>query len=167
MTYNSTKRKVTREELAVAVMKATEAAKDKFPRTKLAYYCERFLKDNAKTIKAQDKEREKITRTLMQELQDTRIENALEKDGKIWLDEKDRYQYDKAGMLAIEKKQREIAEKTFPIVEEFMSQEVEVVCNNYQFPAKDVPAGFDYDFDQALNGFAFVIKNEFEEVETK
>jgi len=104
-------KKVTREKFLNAISNASACIEKLHPKTKLAYRCKQFIELNKDVVKKNNKAVKLITADLNRELADFMVDNALEKDGKLWLDEKGNYQYSKSGDKLIKNKQQEVSEK--------------------------------------------------------
>jgi hypothetical protein len=152
-------KRVKREMAVLAINEATTYFKLN-PRTKLGYFCNQFVDLNKAFSKKHNKDQKKLTSQLTLELNKFRVLNALEKDGKLVLTDKNDYSYDRNGEIAVLEKQNEISEKTEEILEPFFDQEVEIVCIVDPFK---LPDGIDAMTEKNLNGFVFQNKNEFEE----
>lgn len=160
-------KKVTREKFIMAVNMADEVAKKLHPRTRLAHYCEQFLEDNDKLSKEHVRKQNEITRKLNKEINDCKVDNAVEKDN-VLLRESDKpnspYKYDKAGALAVLKKTDEVTAKMEKVIDDFMMEEIEVVC---RAKPMELPDKIAYETEKALRGFVFQNPNEFEKEEEK
>lgn len=155
----TSQRKVTLKQFISAKNVANEVMKNLYPRTRLAHHCEEFLSMNEKTIEKIEKEQRKLTEPLSRELRQTRIDNAVEKDGVVVYTSDKSYAFNRAGEAAVLKKQDEITEKLQEIQEPFLAREIDKVnciCSPLELP-KDIS----YDVEKALNGFVFKNKSEF------
>lgn len=155
-----TTKKVTRETFITALNIASKCMNDLHPRTRLANNCKEFMDENKLISKKHNKESKKLTSELERELRNCRIDNALEKDGKLLMDEKGNYQYGKAGEKLVLDKQLEVNEKIEEIADQFLLEEIEIKCI---VSTLVVPDTLKQENFNALNGFVFQNKNEFEE----
>ena len=153
---------VANEEFMSAVDAAASVSKTVYPNTKLAYYCTRFLEFNKQKIKDHEKFIKSSVGALQKELHDVQIDNCVEKDGKLFKDEKGNYQYAKAGEKLVAEKVREVTKKTDEIVEKRYAEEIQV---KVIVSGLSLPADIDHAFEKALNGFVYTNVNPFEEAE--
>lgn len=151
----------SREAFFETVSLAQTLLNGKAKNTKFGWYCEQYLELNDNALKAHNKGADKLTKHLQLELKKFRIENALEKDGRLILDEKQNYCYDKKGELAVMEKQIEISEQIANSVEKYFKESVEVVCITSEF--KPLPEFLMFGDIKTLNGFVFTNKSEFSE----
>jgi hypothetical protein len=151
----------TREAFFEALSLSQTLLNGKAKNTKFGWYCEQFLDLNEQLSKAHNKGAEKLTKSLKLELQKFRIEHALEKDGKLVLDEKHNYTYDRKGELAVFEKQEQITDKITEAVEKYFKENVEVICITSEF--KDLPEFLTYGDRKTLSGFVYSNKSEFTE----
>jgi len=159
-----TKRKtVKREDFIRAITTADDVAVKKFKNTKLAWYAGKFIELNSGVLKRHNKEVNKRTKELKQELSAVRIENALEEkeSGKLLLDAEKNYCYNKEGEKKVLQKEEEINEKIFEVVDKLLEEQVEVVCITSELLS--LPADLSNLQFRDLNTFVFNNKSEFEE----
>lgn len=158
-------KKVTREAFLSAVNIASACIEKLHPKTKLAYFCNQFIELNKLITKKHNKESKLLTADLNRELSDFMVDNALEKDGKLWLDEKGNYQFSKSGDKLVKNKQEEVSQKIENLVDPFLQEELEVKCIVSEM---SLPDNIKQSTIDALNGFVFKYKSEFhEEIETE
>lgn len=157
-------KKVTREEFLTAINFASQCIEKLHPKTKLAYCCGRFLELNKLVSKKNNKDSKLLTADLNRELSDFMVDHALEKDGKLWLDEKGNYQYSKSGDKLVKNKQQEVSDKIEQIIDPFLQEKLEVSCIISEVV---LPDNIKQSTIDALNGFVFKYVSEFhEEIET-
>lgn len=132
-----------------------------FPKTKLAWYCEKFIEFNKKAKAQHDKLIAKKTKDLNMELSTVCVDNAAEKDGVILYNKDGGYQYGRAGEKIVIAKREEITEKINEIVDELLKETVEVVVITSEL--NSLPDGLSPFQFSVLNNSVFKNKNEFEE----
>lgn len=155
------KKQVSKKDLIVAVHFARVAAKDKHRRTKLAFFCEKFLEKNEKTIETVEKSRRKIITKFTNELDEIKVNNCLEKDGQLVFTEKGDYSFGKESTILVKRADIRIADDMKAADDEFLNEKIEVII--FVSPMDSLPTDIEYDLEKSLNGFVYKNKSEFSE----
>lgn len=149
-----------------ALNESVNVVSEKHPKTKLAHWCTRFVELNKDVTKKLQKEVNKKNKPLLRELEDFRIEKALDKDGLICRTEPKEGEkegdliFDKQATKEVIVKKREVEDKLEEISEEFMSGEVE--CRVFETPI-DLPDNISHETLKFLKNFVIANTTEFEE----
>lgn len=156
----TTLKTVTRAEALAALNTANSAVNRKHPNTKLAAFCRAFIKENIQFSKAHNRLQAATIKNFERDLELLKVTNALEivRDGvsEIWKDKNEKgevtYHYDKVGEKTVMEASAEIMDKMTKATEEFMDQEVQIICLDIKLK---LPEDITPELDYALNGYAY------------
>lgn len=159
----TTLKTTSKERFANAIQAAEETIKT-YPRTKISFFCSKFIEWNDPLNKKCKKEREKLEKPTMDSIEEKRIELCTEKDGVIFTDSKGNYQFSKSSMLELKKFVNQAWEKFEPKLDAMLKESVQVKVINSPI---ELPKEFPFELERHIAGMAFTnVDPFFEEEET-
>ena len=145
---------------ATDVVATIQSCIEKYKGTKLAFWCGKFLRLNTDVLKEHDKKMKKLTATLLSDFEDAQIDLCLEKEGRVWLDEKSNYQYSKDNQKKIVTKRRKLNEDVEKATNDFLDADIRIRV--FRSPIT-LPEELTFAESFALDGYVYTSENIHEE----